>query len=156
MLNDSESDDLRARIAEVEAQRVPLNDRVALVLAMGGWRRAGADLSSAGSGVRRVRQTTAPMRSDWAAAVLALLALIWELRTAFAGDIDSAPARLLVDDAESLVVLVALLVAMALGGLILAARGETPATSGAGYGLCIFGIVVAFANLKHYFDRFES
>ena len=155
MLSDSESADLRARIAEVEARRVPVNTivrwfwpwvvgGVLTLICLGGlWCAA----SAVDDGTYAV---------GLAAAALALLALIWELHTAFAGDINGALARLLVDNAELLVVLVALLAAMALGGLILAARGGTPATGGAGYGLCVFGIVVAFANLKYYFDRCES
>ena len=155
MLSDNESDDLRARIAEVEARRVPLNavmgwfwpwvvGGVLALISLGGlWCAA----SAADDGTYAV---------GLAAAALALLALLWELHAAFTGNIGSAPSWLLVDDAESLAVLVALLIVMALGGLILAARGETPATSGAGYGLCIFAIVFAFANLKHYFDRREN
>jgi len=155
MLSDNESDDLRARIAEVEARRVPLNavmgwfwpwiigGVLALICIGGLWCAA----SAADDGTYAV---------GLAGAALALLALLWELHAAFTGNIDSAQSRLLVDDAEPLVVLIALLFAMALGGLILAARGETPATSGAGYGLCIFAIVFAFANLKHYFDRREN
>jgi hypothetical protein len=56
----------------------------------------------------------------------------------------------------SLVVLMVLLVVLAFVGLILAARGPSPTANGVGYGLVIFSIVFAFANLKHYFDRLES
>ena len=63
---------------------------------------------------------------------------------------------MLVDDEVSLVVLTALLGILAVGGLILAARGPSPTAMGVGYGLGIFGIGFAFANLKHYFDRLEG
>jgi hypothetical protein len=63
---------------------------------------------------------------------------------------------MLVEDEATLVVLIALLGVLALLGLILAARGPSPTASGVGYGLCIFSVVFAFANLKHYFDRLEG
>jgi hypothetical protein len=62
----------------------------------------------------------------------------------------------LVDDELSLIVLMVLLGVLALGGLMLAAHGPSPTANGVGYGLSIFGIVFAFANLKHYFDRLEA
>jgi hypothetical protein len=75
---------------------------------------------------------------------------------ALSGSIGDLSLQVLVDDDISLVVLMVLLGILALLGLVLAARGPSPTANGVGYGLCIFGIVFAFANLKHYFDRLED
>ncbi len=89
-------------------------------------------------------------------ALLALIALIWEGRRRALrrdrGFVASDVGRRRV----SLVVLMVLLGVLALGGLMLAAHGPSPTANGVGYGLCIFGVVFAFANLKHYFDRLEG
>jgi hypothetical protein len=89
-------------------------------------------------------------------ALLALVALIWEMGSALAGKIGNFSLQMVVDDEASLIVLLVLLGVLVLGGLMLAARGPSPTANGVGYGLCIFGIVFAFANIKHYFDRQES
>jgi Kef-type K+ transport system membrane component KefB len=89
-------------------------------------------------------------------ALLALVAVVWEAIAALSGRLADFSLQMLVDDDISLVVLMALLVILAVGGLILAARGPSPTAMGVGYGLCIFGVVFAFANLKHYFDRLEG
>jgi hypothetical protein len=152
MLDQAETDELRARIADVESRRVPLGEIVrwfepwilagALVLVfLGGLWCAS---SAADDGTYAI---------GLAAAALALAALIWELGAAFRGDVGNVARRLLVDDEEALVVLLALLSALALGGLVFAARAASVAVSGAGYGLCVVAIVFIFANLKHYFDR---
>jgi hypothetical protein len=153
MLDQPETDELRARIAEVEARRVPFGE---VVRWFGPWILGGllVLVCVAGLWCASSAADAATYAIGWTAAVLALLALAWEIRALLEGGLGSV--SLLVDEAESLVVLMALLLAMAVGGLILAARGGSPAASGAGYGLCIFGIVFGFANLKHYFDRLEG
>ena len=155
MLNHAENDEMRARIAEVEAQRIPVNEVVSwfipwliaailVVVCLGAlWcaSRASDDLTYS---------------LGLIGALLALVALIWEGLAALAGRISEWSLQTLVDDELSLVVLMVLLVVLALIGLILAARGPSPTANGVGYGLVIFSIVFAFANLKHYFDRLES
>jgi hypothetical protein len=155
MLDHGENDALRARIAEVEAHRVPVNEvlswfapwfvaAVLVVVCLGAlWCAASAsdDLTYA---------------IGFIGALLALIALIWESAAALSGRIGDLSLQVLVDDDISLVVLMVLLGILALVGLALAARGPSPTANGVGYGLCIFGIVFAFANLKHYFDRLEG
>jgi len=150
-----ENDALRARIAEVEAQRVPFAEvlswfapwfiaAILVLVCLGAlWCASSAtdDLTYAISLI---------------GALLALTALIWEGRTALSGGIADLSLQMLVDDEVSLVVLTALLGILAVGGLILAARGPSPTAMGVGYGLGIFGVGFAFANLKHYFDRLEG
>ncbi|HEY3918872.1 MAG TPA: hypothetical protein VGL83_13820 [Stellaceae bacterium] len=156
MLNEIETDDRRARVAEVEARRVALGDiarwfapwilaGILIMVFIGGlWCASSAD---------DVGTDTV----GYIAAVLALAALIWQLGVALSGrPIIAAGDRWLVEDETSIVVLIALLVVMAVIGLVLAARADSVAASGAGYGLCLFGIVFIFANLKHYFDRREG
>jgi len=155
MLDNAENDAMRARIAEVEAHRVPLNEvlrwfvpwlvaAILVVVCLGAlWCASSAsdDLTYS---------------IGLLGALLALVALAWEGVAALSGGIGDLSLRGLVDDDLSLVVLIVLLVGLALLGLILAARGPSPTASGVGYGLCIFSIVFAFANLKHYFDRREA
>jgi hypothetical protein len=155
MLDQSENDEMRIRIAEVEAQRVPVNEvlswfvpwlvaAVLVVVCLGAlWCASGAsdDLTYA---------------IGLIGALLALIAVIWEGMAALSGRMEDLSLQVLVDDDISLVVLIVLLGILALGGLILAARGPSPTANGVGYGLCIFGVVFAFANLKHYFDRLEG
>ncbi|HXE29153.1 MAG TPA: hypothetical protein VN656_11600 [Stellaceae bacterium] len=155
MLDHVEDDEMRARIAEVEAHRVPVNEVLSwfapwfiaaiLVLVCFGalWCASSAsdDLTYA---------------IGLIGALLALVAVIWEGLAALSGGIGDFSLQVLVDDDLSLVVLMVLLGILALGGLILAAHGPSPTANGVGYGLCIFGIVFAFANLKHYFDRLEG
>jgi len=155
MLDHVEDDEMRARIAEVEAHRVPVNEVLSwfapwfiaaiLVLVCFGalWCASSAsdDLTYA---------------IGLIGALLALVAVIWEGLAALSGGIGDFSLQVLVDDDLSLVVLMVLLGILALCGLILAAHGPSPTANGVGYGLCIFGIVFAFANLKHYFDRLEG
>jgi CDP-diglyceride synthetase len=89
-------------------------------------------------------------------ALLALVGLIWETSSALSGEIGNFSVQMVVDDEASLIVLMVLLGVLVLGGLMLAARGPSATANGVGYGLCIFGVVFAFANIKHYFDRQES
>ena len=77
-----------------------------------------------------------------------LLGLGWDLRYGFAG----ALPGLLVETAEGLAVLVALLAALALGGLVLAARAQDTSLHSIGYALCVVCIVLIAWNLKHYCD----
>lgn len=152
MLHETESDDFRARVAEVESHRVPLGEVArwfapwilagVLVLVFAGGLWSASDAVDDGT-----------YAVGLAAALLALLALIWELRAALGSGLGDVASRLLVDDEASLIVLIALFVVLALGGLVLAARSPSVAASGAGYGLFGFGLVFVFANLKHYFDR---
>ncbi|HXR88438.1 MAG TPA: hypothetical protein VN728_15770 [Stellaceae bacterium] len=150
-----ETDALRARIAEVEAQRIPIPEvlgwfapwfigAVLVLVCLGAlWCASSAsdDLTYA---------------IGFAGAILALIALIWESLAALSGGLGDLSLQMLVDDEVSLVVLMALLGVLALLGLILAARGPSPTANGVGYGLCIFSVVFAFANVKHYFDRLEG
>ncbi|HEV8015564.1 MAG TPA: hypothetical protein VGP48_08510 [Stellaceae bacterium] len=154
MLDEIETDEWRARVAEVDSRRVALSEvgrwftpwilgGVLIVVCLGGLWCASA---ASDDGTYAV---------GLAASALALAALMWQLRIALEGQTLDLSGRLLVDDQDSLVILIALLGAMAVGGLILAARGDSPATGGTGYGLCLFAIALIFANLKHYFDRRE-
>jgi len=154
-LDHPENDEMRARIAEVEAQRIPMSEvmgwfapwvvaAVLVVVCLGAlWCASSAsdDLTYA---------------IGMIGALLALIALFWEVNTALSGGIGNLFLLMLVDDELSLIVLMVLLGVLALGGLMLAAHGPSPTANGVGYGLCIFAIVFAFANLKHYFDRLES
>jgi hypothetical protein len=155
MLDQSEIDDFHARLAEVEAQRVAVGEvarwfvpwvlagALALVFVGGLWCASGAlDNGTYVFGL--------------VAAAIALAVLLWELNAVLGAGIGNLVARCLVEDEASLIVLVAILVALALAGLVLAARSGSIAASGAGYGLFLFGIVFIFANLKHYFDRREG
>jgi hypothetical protein len=154
MVDEPSDAERQARIAEVEARRVPVGE-VARWFAP--WILAGVLLIVFLAGLWCASAATddGTYAVGLAAAGLALAALVWELATALGGGLGSLSARLLVEDETSLVVLVVLLSALALGGLVLAARGASVAASGAGYGLCLFGIAFVFANLKHYFDRRE-
>lgn len=150
----SDTEEFRERLAAVEAQRVPFSD-VARWFAP--WILAGvlALIFAAGLWCASSAADTGAYAIGLAAAALAFLALLWELGAALGPGIGNPLAGSLVDDDTSLVVLLALLIVMAVGGLILAARAPSPAASGAGYGLFIFGLVFICANLKHYFDRRE-
>ena len=154
MLDHVENDELRARIAEVEAQRIPFGEVlswftpwIAAAVLVGVCLGALWCASSASDGLTYA--------IGLIGALLALIALLWEASAALSGGIGNLSLQMLVDDDLSMIVLIVLLAILALGGLILAARGPSPAAIGVGYGLCIFGVVFAFANLKHYFDRIE-
>jgi hypothetical protein len=156
MLVEAEEDDaLRARIAEVEAQRIPVTEVLSwfapwFVAAMLVLVCIGA-LWCASSASDDLTYTIGLL-----GALLALIALVWEGVAALSGGLGDFSLQMLVDDDVSLVVLMALLAILALGGLMLAARGPSPTATGVGYGLCIFAVVFAFANLKHYFDRSDG
>ena len=155
MLDNEEDDALRARIAEVEAQRIPAAEvlswfapwfiaAVLVLVCLGA-------LWCASSASDDLTYTIGLL-----GALLALIALVWEGLAALSGGLGDFSLQMLVDDDVSLVVLMALLAILALGGLMLAARGPSPTATGVGYGLCIFAVVFAFANLKHYFDRSDG
>lgn len=152
MLDEIENDDFRARVEEVESHRVALSE-VARWFAP--WILAGVLVLVFAGGLWCSSAATddGTYAFGLLAALLALLALVWELGMALGPGLGNVASRLLVDDDTSLLILVALLVVLAVGGLVLAARSPSVAASGAGYGLFVFGLVFIFANLKHYFDR---
>jgi hypothetical protein len=146
---------MRVRIAAVEAQRIPMSEAlgwfvpwviaaILVIVCLGAlWCASSAD-------------DDLTYAIGMIGALLALVALIWETVTALAGEIGQFSLRMVVDDELSLIVLMVLLGVLVLGGLMLAARGPSPTASGVGYGLCLFGIIFAFANIKHYFDRLDG
>ncbi len=155
MVDRAAADERRARIAEIEAQRVAPGE---LARWFWPWALSGILVAIVLAGLwcasRAVDDGTYAV--GLAAAALALASLVWELGAVLGGRLGGGfAAHFLVDGAESLVVLIVLMAVLALGGLMLAARVPSGAASGAGYGLCLFGIVFDFANLKHYFDRRE-
>jgi|SRR5579872_5439011 len=83
---------------------------------------------------------------------LALLALIWLVKHACDHPAPGLPLDILVDRPESLLLLVALLSALAVGGLFLAAETRGAAES-AGYALFVVCLIVIAWNLKHYYDH---
>jgi hypothetical protein len=85
----------------------------------------------------------------FATAAVALLGLVWDLNAA----LDGMRISLFVESEAALQVLLVLLGALAIGGLILAARGPSFAVASSGYALFIAALAFAFLNLKHYFDR---
>jgi hypothetical protein len=92
----------------------------------------------------------------FAAAVIAVIAFIWRLRAAFAGDSRGALLPpLLVEHGEALAILVAVLVGLGFFGLFLAARGPEPLVTYGGYGLFLGALAIIFWNVKHYFDQLE-
>lgn len=154
MLDQAENDEMRARIAEVEAKRIPFSEvlswfapwvtaAILVLVCLGALWSASTATDDFTYAIGLI------------GALVALIALIWEGLAALSGGIGDLSLQMLVDDELSLVVLMVLLAILALGGLILAARGPSPTAIGVGYGLAIFGVVFAFANLKHYFDQRE-
>ncbi len=83
------------------------------------------------------------------AAGLALIGLAWDLKAYLDGTLPT----ILVDTAEALLILEGLLVALALGGLILAAEGEGSALREIGEALFLVCVGLIFWNMKHYFDH---
>ncbi|MGO8919567.1 MAG: hypothetical protein ACLQJR_27010 [Stellaceae bacterium] len=86
---------------------------------------------------------------------LALLALAVQVRHACDGGALRAALPVVVEDATALIILVALLAALAVFGLLLAARAGEVRLEVTGYALFGFGLVFIFWNLKHYFDARE-
>jgi len=92
----------------------------------------------------------------FAAAAVAVLALAWRIRAAFAGENSSALLPpVLVEEVDALVLLVVVLAALGLFGLFLAARGEEPMAIYGGFGLFAGALIMIFWNMKHYFDQLE-
>jgi hypothetical protein len=155
MLDHAEDDGMRARIAEVEANRIPMSEvlgwfspwivaAILVVVCLGALWCASSASDDLTYSIGMI------------GALLALVGLGWEVSAALSGGIGKLSLQMLVDDEMSLIVLMVLLGVLVIGGLMLAARGPSPMANGVGYGLCIFGIVFAFANIKHYFDRLEA
>jgi len=86
---------------------------------------------------------------------LALVALIWLVRHACDRPPHSWPLDILVERSESLLLLIALLSAIGVGGLFLAANARGAAES-AGYALFVVCLVFIGWNLKHHYDRIDS
>jgi CDP-diglyceride synthetase len=84
---------------------------------------------------------------------LAFLMLIWRVKLALDGRGSAAPV--LVDEASALVIVIALLAILAVGGLVLAARGGAVMLQAVGYALFVFCLAFIFGNVKHYFDQRE-
>jgi hypothetical protein len=87
-----------------------------------------------------------------ALAALTLLALGWGWRNYLDGRDSGLPVSVLVERTGALLLLIAALAALALGGLFLAAYG-TGAAPDVGYGLFGASLAMIFLELKHYFDR---
>jgi len=89
---------------------------------------------------------------------LSLVALGWCVKRYFdrrAEDFaQSIDVVILVEQTDSLLVLIALLVALGIGGLFLCAYAEG-AASNAGFALFVVSLIFIFWNLKHYFDMRE-
>jgi hypothetical protein len=88
----------------------------------------------------------------FATAGLALIALGWGLKAQF----DQRLWPPLVSHGDSLVVLSGILTALAIIGLVVAARGEGVTLTGAGYALFILSVALIYLNLRHYFDCRED
>ncbi|MDE2166912.1 MAG: hypothetical protein KGJ66_11325 [Alphaproteobacteria bacterium] len=86
---------------------------------------------------------------------LALVALGWLVKHSLDHGAEGWPLTVLVDRPESLLLLIAVLTAIGIGGLFLAAdtRGAPEAI---GYALFIVCLLVIAWNLKHYYDRTGS
>lgn len=90
-----------------------------------------------------------------AVAGLALVALVGLVKRFVDGSAEDRPLDILVDRPESLLLLIALLIAIGIGGLFLAADAHGAAAS-AGYALFVVCLVLIAWNLKHYYDRTDS
>jgi len=152
MLDWGDTEEQRARVAEIDSRRVSWGEVGSWIAP---WIFAGLLVVALFAGLWCASSAidTGTYAIGFAGAALAAAALLWQLGVALSGRSLELPSRLLVDHQEALVLVVALLLLVAVGGIVLAARGSDPATSGAGYGLCLFALVFALANIKHYFDR---
>lgn len=86
---------------------------------------------------------------------LALLALIWLVKQACDHPARGWPFSILVDRLESLLLLIALLSALGVGGLFLAADARG-AMEPVGYALFVVCLIFIGWNLKHHYDRIDS
>jgi len=136
------------------AQRVPLNDIGRWIAPwLTGVLLAGATLLGffTASGAEGPDTYAAGLVT----AGLALVALGWLVKGAFDDRTVRWPLKILVERPESLVLLVALLTAIGIGGLFLAADAHGAAKT-AGYALFVVCLLVIAWNLKHYYDRTDS
>jgi len=85
----------------------------------------------------------------FAASGVALLALAVEIKAA----LDGTRLEFFVATETGLVLLLVLLTALAVAGLILAARSDSVAVEATGYALFVASLVLGFWNLKRYYDR---
>ena len=86
---------------------------------------------------------------------LALVALIWLVKHAVDHPAHDWPFDISVERPESLVLLIALLSAIGIGGLFLAADAHGAAES-VGYALFVVCLVFIGWNLKRHYDRIDS
>jgi hypothetical protein len=86
---------------------------------------------------------------------LALVALIWLVKLAYDRPARGLPFDIFVERPESLLLLIALLTAIGVGGLFLAADARGAAES-AGYALFVVCLVFIGWNLKHHYDQLDS
>jgi hypothetical protein len=86
---------------------------------------------------------------------LALLALAWLAKRAADGVALRAPPPVPIENGTALAIVIALLAALAVLGLLLAARAGEVMLEATGYALFAFSLVFIFWNLKHYFDARE-
>lgn len=88
-------------------------------------------------------------------AALSLVALGWCVKRYFDRRAENFAQNLdvviLIEQTDSLLVLIALLVALGIGGLFLCVHAEG-AASNAGFALFVVSLIFIFWNLKHYFD----
>ncbi|HEV2263475.1 MAG TPA: hypothetical protein VGR79_02970 [Stellaceae bacterium] len=86
---------------------------------------------------------------------LALFALIWLVKHVCDHPVRGWPFDILVERPDSLLLLIALLSAIGVGGLFLAADARG-AVESAGYALFVVCLVFIGWNLKHHYDRIDS
>jgi len=86
---------------------------------------------------------------------LALVALIWLVKWACDRPARGLPFDIFVERPESLLLLIALLTAVGVGGLFLAADARGAAES-VGYALFVVCLVFIGWNLKHHYDQLDS
>lgn len=133
------------------AQRVPLTEIGAWIVP---W-FAGILLASATLlGFLTASGTRAPntYAAGLVTAFLALVALAWLVKQTIDRGAEGLPFDVLVDRPESLLLLIAVLTAIGIGGLFLAANTRgTPETIG--YALFVVCVLFIAWNLKHYYDR---
>ncbi len=89
------------------------------------------------------------------AAALGFIALIWLVKRSIDGPVRSPSPGVFVERLDSLLLLIALLTAIGIGGLFLAAYTRGP-TEIAGYALFAVCVLMVAGNVKHYYDRTAS
>ena len=143
-----------AEAAEKRKQRVPLHEIWTWIMP---W-LTGVLLASA-TLLGFLTASHADSRDTYAVGLvvagLAFIALVLLVKRCADGSAKEWPLDILVDRPESLLLLVALLVAIGIGGLFLAAHGRGTAVS-AGYALFVVCLLLIAWNLKHYYDRTDA